>query len=186
MGLTVGLASPLFGQETQAVSAAVRSQVEAVFLQFQNAYNTRGCRGDCCHGDTGCGWLRSFGELSLGKQAVVGRFLQDFRDNPGQNGEQDPAMYPVGPDGVCVITDSHVGTMHFQTMTFMCVRAKCGNRRWLYLGAICSAWEHVERVYGYCAGNILKMRITCESIGDYCKISANNKLRALLSVSKRN
>jgi len=26
-------------------------------------------------------------------------------------------MYPVGPDGVCVIADSHVGTMHFQTMT---------------------------------------------------------------------
>lgn len=55
LGLTVGLASLLFGQETQAVSADVRSQVEAVFLQFQNAYNTRDAEGDCCHGDTGCG-----------------------------------------------------------------------------------------------------------------------------------
>ena len=28
-----------------------------------------------------------------------------------------PQMYPVGSDGVCVIADSHVGTMQFQTMT---------------------------------------------------------------------
>jgi hypothetical protein len=41
LGLTVSLALPLFGQESQAVSADVRSQVEAVFVKFQDAYNAR-------------------------------------------------------------------------------------------------------------------------------------------------
>lgn len=61
--------------------------------------------------------MRSLGGLSIGKQAVVGRFLQDFRENPGKMVNTIQQMYPVGPDGVCVIADSHVGTMHFQAMT---------------------------------------------------------------------
>ena len=45
LGLMVGLALPLFGQEPQAVSSDVRSQVEAVFVKFQDAYNARDAEG---------------------------------------------------------------------------------------------------------------------------------------------
>ena len=117
LGLTVGLVSPLFGQETQAVSADVRSQVEAVFLQFQNAYNARDAEGIAATVTQDAVEMRSLGGLAIGKQAVVGRFLQDFRENPGKMVNTILEMYPVGPDGVCVIADSHVGTMHFHTMT---------------------------------------------------------------------
>jgi len=55
--------------------------------------------------------------LAIGRQAVVARFLQDFKENLGPMVNTILQMYPVGPDGVCVIADSHVGTMHFQTMT---------------------------------------------------------------------
>src|ERR1700738_1768452 len=36
--------------------------------------------------------------------------------------------------------------------------------------AVETSYAHV---YGFHAGNIFRMRIKCESIGDYCKISAN-------------
>jgi len=42
--------------------------------------------------------LRSLGGLAIGKQGVVGRFLQDFRENPGKMVNTIPQMYPVGPD----------------------------------------------------------------------------------------
>ena len=61
--------------------------------------------------------MRSSGGLAIGKQAVVGRFLQDFKENPGQMVNTILQMYPVGTDGVCVIANSHIGAMRLQTMT---------------------------------------------------------------------
>jgi len=116
-GLMVGLVLPLFGQEPQAVGADVRSQVEAVFVKFQDAYNARDAEGIASSVTQDAVEMRSLGGLAIGKQAVVGRFLQDFRQNPGKMVNTILQMYPVGPDGVCVIADSHVGTMQFQTMT---------------------------------------------------------------------
>ena len=43
--LAPGLALPLFRQESQAGSADVQSQVEAVFVKFQDAYNARDAEG---------------------------------------------------------------------------------------------------------------------------------------------
>ena len=37
LGMTAGLAIRLFGQEPRAVSADVQSQVEAVFVKFQDS-----------------------------------------------------------------------------------------------------------------------------------------------------
>jgi hypothetical protein len=116
-GLTVGLALLLFGQEPQAVSADVRSQVEAVFMKFQDAYNARDADGIASTMTQDAIEMRSLGGSAIGKQAVVGRFLQDFRQNSGKMVNTMLQMYPVGPDGVCVLADSYVGTMHFQTMT---------------------------------------------------------------------
>jgi len=63
LGLTAGLALPLFGQGPQAVSADVRSQVEAVFVKFQDAYNAREAEGiaatvtqDAVEMPSGQGW----------------------------------------------------------------------------------------------------------------------------------
>jgi ketosteroid isomerase-like protein len=117
LGLTVGLALPLFGQEPQAVSADVRSQVEAVFVKFQDAYNARDAEGIAATMTLDAVEMRSGAGLAIGRQAVVARFLQDFKENLGPMVNTILQMYPVGPDGVCVIADSHVGTMHFQTMT---------------------------------------------------------------------
>ncbi len=61
--------------------------------------------------------MRSGAGLAIGKQAVVARFVQDFKQNPGQMVNTILQIYPIGSDGVCVIADSHVGAMHFQTMT---------------------------------------------------------------------
>ena len=117
LGLTVGLALPLFGQEPQAVSADVRSQVEAVFVKFQDAYNAQDAEGIASTMTLDAVEMRSGAGLAIGRQAVVARFLQDFKENLGPMVNTILQMYPVGPDGVCVIADSHVGTMHFQTMT---------------------------------------------------------------------
>ena len=46
-----------------------------------------------------------------------GRFLQDFKENPGQMMNTILQMYPVGSDGICVIGVSHVGASKAQTMT---------------------------------------------------------------------
>jgi len=113
----VGLALPLFGQEPQAVSADVRSQVEAVFVKFQDAYNARDAEGIASTMTPDAVEMRSGAGLAIGRQAVVARFLQDFKENLSPMTNTMLEMYPVGPDGVCVIADSHVGTMHFQTMT---------------------------------------------------------------------
>ena len=90
LGLTVGLASLLFGQETQAVSADVRSQVEAVFLQFQSAYNTRDAEGiaatvtqDAVDAVLG----RAVNWKTSGGRAFSAGFQRESR----QNGEHDPA-----------------------------------------------------------------------------------------------
>ncbi len=84
LGLTVGLALPLFGQEPQAVSADVRLQVEAVFVKFQDAYNARDAEGIASTMTQDMVEMRSWAGLAIGKQAVIGRFLQDFKENPGQ------------------------------------------------------------------------------------------------------
>ena len=76
LGLTAGLALPLFGQEPQAVSADVRSQVEAVFVKFQDAYNARDAEGIASTVTQDAVEMRSLGGLAIGKQAVVGRFLR--------------------------------------------------------------------------------------------------------------
>ena len=117
LGLTVALALPLFGQEPQAVSADVRAQVEAVFVKFQDAYNARDAEGIASTMTQDAVEMRSWAGLAIGKQAVVGRFLQDFKEGPGQMVNTILQMYPVGTDGVCVIADSHVGLWKAQTMT---------------------------------------------------------------------
>jgi ketosteroid isomerase-like protein len=117
LGLTVSLALPLFGQEPQAVSADVRSQVEATFAKFQDAYNAQDAEGIASTMTLDAVEMRSGAGLAIGKQAVVARFVQDFKQNPGQMVNTILQMYPVGSDGVCVIADSHVGAMHFKTMT---------------------------------------------------------------------
>ena len=117
LGLTVGLALPLFGQEPQAVSADVRSQVEAVFVKFQDAYNARDAEGIASTMTQDAVEMRSWAGLAIGKQAVVGRFLQDFKEGPGQMVNTILQMCPVGTDGICVIADSHVGVRKAQTMT---------------------------------------------------------------------
>ena len=85
--------------------------------------------------------MRSSGGLAIGKQAVVGRFLQDFKENPGQMVNTILQMYPVGTDGVCVIADSHVGTMHFADHDPLCAFGWC-----------------VEIKIGLCSGTVRLLR----------------------------
>jgi hypothetical protein len=61
--------------------------------------------------------MRSGQGLAIGRQAVVARFLQDFKENLGPMLNTILQMYPVGTDGVCVIGDSHAGVWKAQTMT---------------------------------------------------------------------
>ena len=87
LGFMVGLALPLFGQEPQAVSADVRSKVEAVFVKFQDAYNARDAEGiastmtpDAVRGRVG------------DRETSGGRaFSAGFQRKSRQNGEHDPA-----------------------------------------------------------------------------------------------
>ena len=70
-------------------------------------------------GPPGCA-RRARTQIHTRRQAVVGRFLQDFRENPGKMVNTILQMYPVGPDGVCVIGDSHVGTNAFSDDDPLC------------------------------------------------------------------
>jgi hypothetical protein len=130
----VGLALPLFGQEPQAVSADVRSQVEAVFVKFQDAYIARDAEGIASKVTLDAVEMRSGAGLAIGKQAVVARILQDFKENLGPMVNTILQMYPVGIDGVCVIADSPVGAWKGQAMTLFLRSGGGGNRRWPTFG----------------------------------------------------
>ena len=117
LGMTAGLAFPLFRHGPRAISADVQSQVEAVFVKFHDAYNARDCRRITSTVTQDAVEMRSGAGLAIGRQAIVGRFLQDFRENPGKMVNTILQMYPVGSDGVCVIADSHAGAWKAHTMT---------------------------------------------------------------------
>ena len=134
LGLTVSLALQLFGQESQAVSADVRSQVEAVFVKFQDAYNARDPEGIASTMTLDAVEMRFGAGLAIGRQAVVARFLQDFKENPGPMVNTILQMYPVGTDGVCVIADSHAGAWKAHTMTLYVPSGGGWNRRWPTFG----------------------------------------------------
>ena len=137
LGLTVGLALPLFGQEPQAVSADVRSQVEAVFVKFQDAYNARDPEGIASTMTLDAVEMRSGAGLAIGKQAVVARFLQDFKENLGPMVNTILQMYPVGTDGVCVIA-----------------RLACGSVESAHDDALCAFGRGVEIEDGLRSGTI--------------------------------
>src|SRR6516162_4167080 len=91
LGLTVGLTLPLFGQEPQAISADVRSQVEAVFVKFQDAYNARDAEGIAATMTLDAVEMRSGAGLAIGRQAVAARFSSGFQTESRPHGEHDPA-----------------------------------------------------------------------------------------------
>ena len=118
-GFAIGLVVRALAQEqnTVAVSADVRSQIEAVFVKFQDSYNVRDAEGIASTMTLDAVEMRSGAGLAIGRQAVVARFLQDFKENLGPMVNTILQMYPVGSDGVCVIADSHAGAWKAHTMT---------------------------------------------------------------------
>ena len=118
-GFAIGLVVRALAQEqnTVAVSADVRSQIEAVFVKFQDSYNVRDAEGIAATMTLDAVEMRSGAGLAIGRQAVVARFLQDFKENLGPMVNTILQMYPVGSDGVCVIADSHAGAWKAHTMT---------------------------------------------------------------------
>jgi hypothetical protein len=91
LGLTVGLALPLFGQEPQAVSADVRAQVEAVFVKFQDAYNARDAEGIASTMTQDAVEMRSWAGVGDWKTSGGRSVSAGFQRGSRPDGEHDPA-----------------------------------------------------------------------------------------------
>jgi hypothetical protein len=104
-GLAIGFTVPTLAQEKNTVDPQVRQQIEAVFMQFQEAYNKR----DAVE-------VRSWAGLASGRQAIERRFAFDFASGSGKMVNDLVQVYAIGND-LCAISDTTVGTFKGHAVT---------------------------------------------------------------------
>jgi ketosteroid isomerase-like protein len=106
--LVMGFALPTFAQEKNAVAPEVRQQIEAVFAQFQEAYNKHDPAAmDALHTQDAVE-VRSWQGIASGREAMQKRFAFDFASNLGKMVTELVQVYTIGKD-ICAISDTRVG-----------------------------------------------------------------------------
>jgi ketosteroid isomerase-like protein len=108
VGLATSFALPTFAQEKNAVAPEVRQQIEAVFTQFQEAYNKHdaAAMGEL-HAQNAVE-VRSWQGIASGRDAIQKRFAFDFASNLGKMVNELVQVYAIGKD-ICAIFDTRVG-----------------------------------------------------------------------------
>jgi hypothetical protein len=120
-GLAIGFAVPTIAQEQNTVDPQVRQQIEALFMQFQEAYNKHdaaalaaGYTADAVEVRS---WATSWnGGTHSGQQAIEKMFETDFKLNPGKMVNKLVQLYPIANE-VCAIANRSVGTWKGYTVT---------------------------------------------------------------------
>ena len=108
VGLATSFALPTFAQGKNALAPEVRQQIEAVFMQFQEAYNKHdaAAMGEL-HAQNAVE-VRSWQGIASGRDAIQKRFAFDFASNLGKMVNELVQVYAIGKD-ICAIFDTRVG-----------------------------------------------------------------------------
>jgi len=110
----MGLSVPTVAQQQKAVDPEVRKQIEAVFAQFQDAYNKRDAAAIAALHTHDTVELRSWRGLISGQEAIRGAFAYDFASGVGKMSAELVQLCPVG-DAIFLIAHSTVGRWKDQT-----------------------------------------------------------------------
>ena len=108
VGVAIGFALPTFAEEKNTVAPRVYQQIEAVFTQFQEAFNKHDAAAMAALYTHDAVEVRSWQGMASGREAIQKRFADDFASNPGKMVNKLVLLYPIGSD-ICVISDSRVG-----------------------------------------------------------------------------
>jgi uncharacterized protein (TIGR02246 family) len=114
--LAMGFAWPTFAQQKEAVAPEVRQQIEAVFTQFQEAYNKHDAAAMAALHTQDAVEFRSWQGLASGREAIGKRFAFDFASGPGKMVNELVQVYAIGND-VCAISNTTVGTFKGHAVT---------------------------------------------------------------------
>ena len=116
LALAITSALPTFAQGQKAVDPEVRKQIEAVFAQFQEAYNKHDAAAMAALHTQTAVEVRSWQGLATGREAIVKRLESDFARNPGKMVNELVEVYPIGND-ICAIFDTTVGGQKGHSVT---------------------------------------------------------------------
>lgn len=108
VALAMGFALPTFAQEKKAVDPEVRQQIEAVFAEFQEAYNNHDAAAMAALHTQDAVEVRSWAGLASGREAIGKRFAFDFASGPGKMVNELVQVYAIGND-ICAISNTTVG-----------------------------------------------------------------------------
>jgi ketosteroid isomerase-like protein len=116
VGLAISFALPTFAQDNNTVDPEARQQIEAVFMQFQQAYNKHDAAAIGALHTQDAVEVRSWAGLASGRQAIERRFAFDFASGPGKMVNELVGVYAIGKD-ICAISDTTVGTFKGHAVT---------------------------------------------------------------------
>jgi ketosteroid isomerase-like protein len=116
VGLAISFAFPSFAQEQKGVDPEVRKQIEAVFMQFQEAYNKHDAAAMAALHTQTAVEVRSWQGLAIGREAIVKRFEGDLARGRGKMVNELLEVRPIGTD-ICAIFDTTVGGSKGQAVT---------------------------------------------------------------------
>jgi ketosteroid isomerase-like protein len=125
----IGLSVPTLAQQQKAVDAEVRKQIEAVFTEFQDAYNKHDAAAIAALYSPDAVELRSWRGLLSGQEAIRRIFAFDFASGGGKMASELLQLCPVG-NAICEIAHSNVerGKTRPWLSMFMTARAGKGAR----------------------------------------------------------
>ena len=106
--LAIGFTVPTLAQEKNTVDPQVRQQIEAVFMQFQEAYNKHDAAAMAALHTQTAVEVRSWQGLAIGREAIVKRFEGDLARGRGKMVNELLEVRPIGTD-ICAIFDTTVG-----------------------------------------------------------------------------
>jgi hypothetical protein len=92
----IGLSVPTLAQQQKAVDAEVRKQIEAVFTEFQDAYNKHDAAAIAALYSPDAVELRSWRGLLSGQEAIRRIFAFDFASGGGKMASELLQLCPVG------------------------------------------------------------------------------------------
>jgi ketosteroid isomerase-like protein len=117
--LAMGFALPTFAQEKNAGAPEVRQQIEeieAVFTQFQEAYNKHDAAAMGALHTQDAVEVRSWQGIASSREAIQKRFAFDFASNLGKMVNELVQVYAIGKD-ICAISDPRVGGSKVHAVT---------------------------------------------------------------------
>jgi ketosteroid isomerase-like protein len=86
----------------------VCQQIEAVSMQFQEAYNNHDADGIAALYAEDAVEVRKWQGAACGREAIGKRFVADFAFSPGKMVNKIVQLYPIGSE-ICAISSSDLG-----------------------------------------------------------------------------